>query len=310
MDQAIVERAKAGGARSPSRSATPVPKLSMATSADFASACTSRRPLSDFILIAMLALVAVGAQEHRAQTWRRKRRPSARLITLPHRLDLDDLGTEITEILRAERPGQHLREIENPGYHRAVLTRSSLLPVRFDSQTDGKQAAEIGGKTFPARDQQIVGRAPFAPHPVLTASARRQRRPPRGDARSNSLPQSSAPRQTNRRHPRSGHRSGLLPVDTESRPCERLRKARVAALRLYPQRVETAATASRLGIQSLLLRAARSRACRETASGSRCAASRRWISSRRYCISVRIARVEVVAAIPARRNRGMASGAG
>ena len=47
MDQAVVQGYEGVDASMPSRSATPVPKLSMATSADFASACTISRPFSD-----------------------------------------------------------------------------------------------------------------------------------------------------------------------------------------------------------------------------------------------------------------------
>src|SRR5882757_8434550 len=49
-------RARSVGASMPRRSATPVPKLSMATSADFASTWTISRPFSDFMSTAMLRL--------------------------------------------------------------------------------------------------------------------------------------------------------------------------------------------------------------------------------------------------------------
>src|SRR5262249_8673326 len=59
------------------------------------------------------ALVTIGTQDHRAKAGRRKRRPSPRLIALPHRLNLDDLGAEIAEILRAEGARENFRKIEN-----------------------------------------------------------------------------------------------------------------------------------------------------------------------------------------------------
>ncbi|MET4198894.1 hypothetical protein ABIA95_002894 [Bradyrhizobium sp. LA8.1] len=59
------------------------------------------------------SLVAIGTQKHRAEAGRGKGRPAARLISLPHRFDLDDFGAEIAEILRAERTCEHLRKIEN-----------------------------------------------------------------------------------------------------------------------------------------------------------------------------------------------------
>src|ERR1700751_3198781 len=59
------------------------------------------------------SLVAIGTQKHRAEAGRGKGWPAARLVSLPHRLDLDDFGAEIAEILRAKRTCEHLRKIEN-----------------------------------------------------------------------------------------------------------------------------------------------------------------------------------------------------
>ncbi len=59
------------------------------------------------------ALVAVGAEKYSSETGSGKRRPAPGFIALPYRLHLDDLGAEIAEILRAERTGQHFREVEH-----------------------------------------------------------------------------------------------------------------------------------------------------------------------------------------------------
>ena len=58
-------------------------------------------PLLRFHVDGDAALVAVGAEKHRAKARRRKRRPAARLIPLADGLHLDDVGAEITEILGA-----------------------------------------------------------------------------------------------------------------------------------------------------------------------------------------------------------------
>jgi hypothetical protein len=42
-----------------------------------------------------------------------ERRPRARVVALARLLDLDDLGAHVTEDHRAERPGQHPREIQH-----------------------------------------------------------------------------------------------------------------------------------------------------------------------------------------------------
>ena len=59
------------------------------------------------------ALVAVGAEKDGAKTRRRKRRPAARLVALADGLHLDDVGAEITEILRAQRTCQNFRQVED-----------------------------------------------------------------------------------------------------------------------------------------------------------------------------------------------------
>jgi len=137
-----------------SRSATPCEALDGA-SADFANSCTSARPFSDFILIAMLRLLRL-ALETRCELRRRKGRPSPSFIALPHRFDLDDLRAEITQILRAQRTSENFERSRtltpSRGFATTVsFTRASSNPIR------GKQAAEIGGNTFFC-NEQIIGR--------------------------------------------------------------------------------------------------------------------------------------------------------
>jgi hypothetical protein len=47
------------------------------------------------------SLVSVGAEKDSAKAGRRERRPAACFVTLPDGLYLDDVGTEITEVLGA-----------------------------------------------------------------------------------------------------------------------------------------------------------------------------------------------------------------
>ena len=57
-------------------------------------------------------LVAVDAEKIRAPA-ADERRPLARIVAVPGILDLDHLGAHVAEQHRAQRPGQHTREVED-----------------------------------------------------------------------------------------------------------------------------------------------------------------------------------------------------
>src|SRR6516165_2191101 len=126
-------RARRLSASIASRSATPVPKLSMATSADFASSCTSDRPFSDFILMAIL-----------------------RLLRLALRNTVPSPGAGNGGQPRVSSPCPTASTlIPTRGFATTYLLRALRL-----AQSRSKHTAEIGGKTF-LRHQKIVGRTAF-----------------------------------------------------------------------------------------------------------------------------------------------------
>jgi hypothetical protein len=59
------------------------------------------------------SLVSVGAEKDGAKAGCRERRPAACFVTLPYGLYLDNLGTEIAEILGAQWTGQDFRQVED-----------------------------------------------------------------------------------------------------------------------------------------------------------------------------------------------------
>ena len=74
------------------------------------------------------ALVAVRAEKHGALS-AAERRPAPRLIAGAGRLDLDDLGAEVAQILGAERAREHLGEVENADAGQSVVRRAhAFLP--------------------------------------------------------------------------------------------------------------------------------------------------------------------------------------
>ena len=59
------------------------------------------------------SLVSVGAEKDSAKAGRRERWPAACFVTLANGLHLDDVGTEITEILGAQWTSQDFRQVEH-----------------------------------------------------------------------------------------------------------------------------------------------------------------------------------------------------
>ena len=69
-------------------------------------------------------------------------------------LDLDHVGTQITQVLGAQRPGQHLGEIYDPyifeSFHRAGLGRDFLTTVRMNGRVAFSGGADgCPGQTGP-----------------------------------------------------------------------------------------------------------------------------------------------------------------
>jgi hypothetical protein len=112
MDQPVIERAKACRIYTQPFGNTGAKAFDGDVSG-FRKLVHKLPPLLGFHIDRNASLVAIGAQKHRAKTGRGKRRPSPRLIPLPHGFDLDNLGAEIAEILRAKGTCEHLRKIEN-----------------------------------------------------------------------------------------------------------------------------------------------------------------------------------------------------
>jgi hypothetical protein len=59
------------------------------------------------------SLVPVGAEKDGAKAGRRERRPAACFVTFANGLHLDDVGTEITEILGAQGTSEDFRQVED-----------------------------------------------------------------------------------------------------------------------------------------------------------------------------------------------------
>jgi hypothetical protein len=70
-------------------------------------------PLFRFHVDCDASFVSVGAEKDRAEARRRKWRPAARFVALADGFYLDDVGTEITEILGAQWASQDLRQVED-----------------------------------------------------------------------------------------------------------------------------------------------------------------------------------------------------
>src|SRR5215468_7758412 len=142
-----------------SRSATPVPKLSMATSADFASSCTSARPFSDFMLMAILRLLRLAL---------RNTAPRSGAGNGGHPRVSSPCPTASTLMTSAPRSPRYCAQ---SGPARTFERSRTLIPTRgFDTtcllralrlaQSRSKQTPEVGGETL-LRHQQIVGRTAF-----------------------------------------------------------------------------------------------------------------------------------------------------
>src|SRR6516225_3069125 len=151
-------RARRLSASMASRSATPVPKLSMATSADLASSCTRARPFSDFILIAMLRLLRLAL---------RNTVPSPGAGKGGHPRVSSPCPTASTLITSAPRsprycahsgPARTFDRSRTLTPSRGLATTFTPLRACASAQSGCKQTAEIGGKTF-LRHQEIVGRS-------------------------------------------------------------------------------------------------------------------------------------------------------
>ena len=106
MDEAVVECTKAVGIDRQSFGNASAEALD-GDVGGFCQFMHQRPPLLRFHIDRDASLVAVGAQKHGAELRRRKGRPSPSFIALPHRFDLDDLRTEITQILRAQRTSEN-----------------------------------------------------------------------------------------------------------------------------------------------------------------------------------------------------------
>ena len=100
MDQSLVQ-----GAKRCSIDPQPLSDSSPKTfNRDVGGACQRMHNLTSlfrFHVDGDASLVSVGTEKDSAKARRRKRRPAARFITLADGLYLDDVGTEIAEILGA-----------------------------------------------------------------------------------------------------------------------------------------------------------------------------------------------------------------
>ena len=194
-------RARSASAPSPSSSARPGRRLCRKTSARSASRSSASRPRGSRSESAERALARVGGEEHRALAVPERRSPGAAVVARVRSLDLDDVGAERGEDLRAVRPGDRRRHVEHAHAGERLVGHAPIIAarplcddgegVRHARQRRLRRVVELprrlrrrdGGRVLPARPERDgrdhAGRArrlrrpqPAALHPRAQPAAR------------------------------------------------------------------------------------------------------------------------------------------